>query len=776
MSFMPFSGFVDLEDLKTTLLSLAVDPSIGGLLILGPKGTGKSSLVRAFAELLPDMQVVIGCSFGCSPRQIEELCDDCSAKLKQGGKLPQLTRRMSIVELPIGVTDDRVIGSINVERTLSDGKLHFEPGLLARAHRNILYIDEVNLLPDHIVDLILDAAAYGWNVVEREGVSLRHPARFILVGTMNPEEGELRPQLLDRFAISLPIQTVLDPQLRADIVKRNIEFETNHDLFNATWFPSQNKIRGKIENAREHIKEVYVSDQIISIISQVCGRLSVDGYRPDIVATKVARALAALDGGREVSQDDALKGLKLALAHRTRAGGLKPPATQLEIEKQFQEARNMQFGKIGQPSQPAPTPASDLTGQQRKSILNARRTKEGPTAPQNLSQPRRRGLGRLFSLVFLLAGATFLYVILPFWTFVALMTLFLLIVLIISLVRRNKGGTLSPYPNTGRPSRTRAEKVAASSSVLAWPSARKILGKKITEGEQLIEKSSDDSTKAKFELDKIISRARWLGRRKGLTGRGRPVSYKNFSDRTNRDIAVAASVRLAARRGRPFRVRKEDLRTKIREGRVKASMILVLDSSESMIDSLNKVRDAIRAVKKGATRMRDRVGLIVFKGEEAHVLQHPTTNFNLIMQKLTNVGLSDFTPLAAGIMRAARLARAEEARGYAPIVVMATDGVANVSIPRWSSRIYEIPDPAADALLMAKSIAVNKWKTVVANMAHVKEDGPADMVMGTHLMMNIAFVTKGVYVGFSRKKDEATVHDMSQRFAELDDLNLLQRP
>jgi Mg-chelatase subunit ChlD len=267
-----------------------------------------------------------------------------------------------------------------------------------------------------------------------------------------------------------------------------------------------------------------------------------------------------------------------------------------------------------------------------------------------------------------------------------------------------------------------------------------------------------------------------LGRRKGLAGRGRPVSYKNFSDRTNRDIAVATSVRMAARHGMPFHVRKDDLRTNIREGRIKASMILVLDSSESMIDSLSKVRDAIRAVKRGATRMKDRVGLIVFKGEEAYVLQHPTTNFNLIIQKLTNVGLSDYTPLAAGIMRAVRLARTEESRGYAPIVVMATDGAANVSIRRWSSRAPETPDPAGDALLMARTIALNKWKTVIANMAHVTDHGAADMVMGTHLMMNIAHVTKGVYVGFSRNKDEAIVKDMSQTgFVESDDSTQLRR-
>ncbi len=764
MSLMPFSGFVDLEDLKKTLLALAVDPGIGGLLILGPKGTGKSTLVRAFAELLPDIEVVVGCNFGCSPSRVNELCSECSTRLKENGSLPHVTRKMSIVELPIGVTDDRVVGSINVEQTLRDGKIHFDQGLLARAHRNILYIDEVNLLPDHIVDLILDAAAYGWNIVEREGVSLRHPARFILVGTMNPEEGELRPQLLDRFAISVPIQTVWEPEIRADIVKRNIEFEMNQDLFNSTWLPAQTKLQAQIENARNHVREVYVPDQIIASISYVCGKLTVDGYRPDIVAAKVARALAALDGRLEVTNDDSVQGLRLALAHRTRAGGLKPPATQGEIDNLFQEVKNLQ---LSPPATPRPDGAhTPQTPPQKKGFfkaLNKMRPKRESSEPSDSNQRQRRRLGglKVLGYFFLAATVVRLFFLLNLVAFLTLTGLLLLILFLISLAKRNRGEP-SVYQQSPKSPRGKTGKTTVAASIFAWPATRKILGKKISEGQHLIEQIPvEKSTGAKLELDKILARARWLGRRKGFTGRGRPVAYKNYSTGAP-DIAIATSLRLAARRGKPLEVRRDDLRANIREGRIKASMILVLDSSESMIDSLSKVRDAIRAVKKGAARMRDRVGLIVFKGEEAHVLQHPTTNFNLIMQKLGNVGLSDFTPLATGIMRAIRMARTEQARGYSPLVVMASDGVTNVSIPRWSARMIDIPDPASDALRMAKVVSVNKWKTVVANMAHVTRDGPADMILGTHLMMRIAEVTKGVYVGFTHRHEEAIVRDMSK--------------
>ena len=760
MSSMPFSGFVDLDDLKKTLLALSVDPSIGGMLVLGPKGTGKSSLTRAFAELLPEMEVVIGCSFGCSPTSVEGLCADCAARLKEEGKLAHITRKMSIVDLPIGVTDDRVIGSLNVEQTLRDGKIHFEPGLLARAHRNILYVDEVNLLPDHIVDLILDAASYGWNVVEREGISLKHPARFILIGTMNPEEGELRPQLLDRFAVSVVVQTVLDPQIRAEVVKRNIEFERNRELFNTNWLTAQNKVRAQVENARNHLKDVFVSDQTIGTITQVCGRLTVDGYRPDIVATKVARALAAIDGRLEIRPDDSLKGLKLALGHRTRAGGLKPPATQQEIEREFKEA-SIQQVKAASATQNLQPTAGEQTlnaSTQKKHFLRKLSIKQ-PADTQGVAPDRKEHTKlRMIGYALVLVSLTYMYLSLRLWIFVTFVGFLLLFLLLLTLFRRGKVGGITPYPNF-RGTRTRAQRIVASATI-AWPSPRRILGKKIAEGEQLIEETTTTSHEAKLELEKIMARARWWGRRKGVTSKGRLVSYRTFSKTTDHDVAIATSIRLAARRGSPLKVRADDLRANVREGRIKASMILLLDSSESMIDSLGKVRDAIRAVKKSTARMRDRVGLIVFKGEEAHVLQHPTTNFNLIMRKLTNVGLSDFTPLAAGMMKAVKLARAEEARGYAPVLVLATDGVANVSVRRFSNIGQSVPNPTEDALMVSRIISSHKWKTVVANMAHVNENGPLDLIVGTRLMMNIARNTKGVYVGFPRKEDEAIVQDM----------------
>ena len=332
---LPFAAFVGLEDLKRALLALAVDPSIGGLLVSGPKGTGKSSIVRAFAELLPEIEVVADCPFNCDPHSSETMCDVCRSRLERGEELPVKRVKMRVVDLPVGATEDMVLGTINLERTLKEGRVVFEPGILGRANRQILYVDEVNLLPDHIVDSILDAAASGWNVVEREGVSLRHPARFILIGTMNPEEGELRPQLLDRFAIGVEVETIRDPEMRAEIVRRNLEFERDPHAFEEKWKDRQESIRKRIVKARELLAKVEVPEDVLRTVTRTCAALEVDGYRPDIVAVKVARALAALEGRVKVTNSDALNGLFMALTHRTRAAGLKPPATREEISSVF---------------------------------------------------------------------------------------------------------------------------------------------------------------------------------------------------------------------------------------------------------------------------------------------------------------------------------------------------------------------------------------------------------------------------------------------------------
>jgi magnesium chelatase subunit D len=316
----PFSAIVGMDDLREALLVNAVNPAIGGVLVRGERGTAKSTAVRGIAELLPEIDVVDGCPFACDPAAPDPACP---AGPHDGE--PTRRRPVRLAELPVGASVDRLVGSLDLERALGEGIKAFEPGVLADSHRGVLYVDEVNLLADHLVDLLLDAAALGVNYVEREGVSVRHAARFLLVGTMNPEEGELRPQLLDRFGISVEVRATGDPEERAEVVRRRLAFEADPDGFAARFAGEDAALREQIIAARAHLGEVQLSEETLARIARACAALGVDGLRADIVTAKTALALAALEGAGEVSEEHVRRAALLALAHRRRRGPLDPP-------------------------------------------------------------------------------------------------------------------------------------------------------------------------------------------------------------------------------------------------------------------------------------------------------------------------------------------------------------------------------------------------------------------------------------------------------------------
>lgn len=334
----PFPAIVGQELLKRALILLAVNPKIGGLLIRGEKGSGKSTAVRALAELLPEIEVVDGCPFNCNPHDITNMCENCRARYLSGEKLPTKRKRMKIITLPLGATEDRVLGTIDIEAVLKEGIKAFQPGILAEANQNILYIDEINLLPDHIVDDILDAAASGWNTVEREGISVTHPARFILIGTMNPEEGDLRPQLLDRLPLSVTIYGTYDERERVEIIKRNMMFIEDPINFREKYNEEIQKLRKKIEEARALLPRVKIDDFYLMIIAKMCTKLKVDGHRPDIIIAITAKTNAAFEGREEVKIEDVEIASLLALGHRTRSGGYEEPATPNQIRSALVEA------------------------------------------------------------------------------------------------------------------------------------------------------------------------------------------------------------------------------------------------------------------------------------------------------------------------------------------------------------------------------------------------------------------------------------------------------
>src|SRR3712207_6696651 len=282
----PFTAIVGQEPMKRALVLNAIYPSIGGVLISGEKGTAKSTAVRALAALLPEITVVADCPYSCDPEGAEESCPSCRQRRASGAPLPTATRRVRMVELPVGATEDRLLGTLDLEAALQDGTYRFEPGLLAAANRGILYVDEVNLLPDHLVDALLDVAASGVNVVEREGISFAHPARFILVGTMNPEEGELRPQLLDRFGITAEVLTLRDPELRYEVVRRRLAFERDPGGFRQAWQAREGEEAERIRKAAACLPRVQLDDGLARSIADVCAEAGIDGLRGDLVIHK----------------------------------------------------------------------------------------------------------------------------------------------------------------------------------------------------------------------------------------------------------------------------------------------------------------------------------------------------------------------------------------------------------------------------------------------------------------------------------------------------------
>jgi magnesium chelatase subunit I len=332
----PFSAIVGQGDMKLAFMIAAVDPAVGGVLVLGDRGTGKSTAVRALAALLPKISVVVGCAYGCDPAKTAGLCEICQTR-KAGRKLKTALSHAPVVDLPLGATEDRVVGALNLERALSVGEKSFEPGLLAKANRGFLYIDEVNLLEDHLVDLLLDVAASGENVIEREGLSVRHPARFVLIGSGNPEEGELRPQLLDRFGLAVDVKTPADIPTRIEVVKRRDAFERDPDAFARAWAAEERKLRGKISRARERINSIASSDAVLESAARLCVALGTDGLRGELTLIRAARALAALEGDAALTDRHLRHVAPFALSHRLRRNPLDDAGSAVRVQRAVTE-------------------------------------------------------------------------------------------------------------------------------------------------------------------------------------------------------------------------------------------------------------------------------------------------------------------------------------------------------------------------------------------------------------------------------------------------------
>jgi magnesium chelatase subunit D len=374
----PFTAIVGQEEMKLALLLNVVDPLIGGVLIMGHRGTGKSTAVRALGDLLPQIVVVEGCLYNCDPEDNDGQCDQCLS----GSGLTSKRSHVPVVELPLGATEDRVCGTIDIERALAAGRKAFDPGLLARANRGFLYIDEVNLLEDHLVDLLLDVAVTGINKVEREGVSVEHPASFVLIGSGNPEEGELRPQLLDRFGLHAEVKTENYLQNRIDIVERREGYDRNREVFCESFAGDQEQLRRRITRARTALPKIVVSRPVLEKIAQLCADLQVDGHRAELTIMRAARALAAFEGRRDVTNEHVKRVSAMSLRHRLRRDALDETATSEQIE----QAVDAVFPGAGAAPQPASGQAGDHEGPQQE-----RPTKAKGSGPRQRSSAATNG-------------------------------------------------------------------------------------------------------------------------------------------------------------------------------------------------------------------------------------------------------------------------------------------------------------------------------------------------------------------------------------------------
>jgi Mg-chelatase subunit ChlI/Mg-chelatase subunit ChlD len=683
----PFTAIVGLEKLKLAILINAINPKIGGVLIRGPKGSGKSTIVRALADILPKITVVKDCPFNCNPYDPSNMCAKCSERYAKGEQLPIEERDMVVVDLPLGSTEDRVVGSLDVEKAIKYGIEALEPGILAEANQNILYVDEVNLLPDHIADDLLDAAATGWNVVEREGISVSHPSRFIFIGTMNPEEGELRPQLLDRFPLSVTVEPITSVKDRMEIVKRNLEFEADPEGFYEKYRPLQEELRNRIIQARKILEKVVVPDAVLEAICSACLELKVDGLRPDIVIAKAAATLAAFEGRTEVTINDVLIAAELALSHRTREGGFLEPATPQEIRDIFTAKlkKIFEFEKIDEAaSQKRHEKRKFLKGKSFFLVVGDAAEKEEEQAAKEdfFNKVRAKWFRLLFRLNRLLGGVYF------------------------GLGKRSNRKSQSTPEVEGfqigskrLKGEIREEEIQTGKRLKGIPIVGSVdKAPNVSEGIPLMSSIAKIVPFSRFFLKIGRVKARkvhvYAGRRARVVTslhRGKPYGWRLPKGKPV-DIHLPASIRESARRqrdrekpaGLAVKLCVEDIREKLRLYRAPATIVFVVDLSGSMLLNAEAVREALLRLHNDAYRCRDRVGIVALKDMGAVVVQHPITNLRVVAKKLMNLKVSGYTPLAAGMLKAWEVLKEEKKRNPSiiPIMVLITDGNANVPLRR----------------------------------------------------------------------------------------------
>ena len=578
-TIFPFSAIVGQEQLRQALMLCAVDPSIGGVLIRGDKGTAKSTAARALAAVLPPVARVAGCAFNCAPGQRAEPCEVCRGGDAQAAAVPFVT-------LPLGATEDRVLGSLDIAQALQGGTRAFQPGLLASAHRGLLYIDEVNLLADHLVDVLLDVAAMGVNSVQREGLSISHPARFTLVGTMNLEEGDLRPQLLDRFGLMVEVTAPREKTERAEVVRRRIAFEADPAAFAARWQDRQAALQAQLAHAQRLLSDVRLDDAMLDLISHLCCEFDVASLRADIVLHKTARALAALEGRLDVTPADLRTAAQLVLPHRRRRKPFEQPG--LDQERLDELLR-----------QAAPPESS------------------GGAAPDDEGSD---GQGQQEEQVFATAAS-------------------------------------------GHAARIDVDAGAAYGAA---------------------------------------------GRRSAAAQAPRGHALRAVPDEQPTSLAIGATLRSAALRGGDLHVTRADLHQQVRAGTSANLILFVVDASGSMAaqSRMAALKGAVLDLLTDAYQRRDQVAVVAFRGQGAQLLLAPTRSVDLAEQGLRELPTGGRTPLSHGLQLALETLQRTDAATLPPLLIVLTDGRANVALADGG-------DPWREALAMAEQLAARRTPALV---------------------------------------------------------------
>ncbi len=640
----PFTAILGQDKMKMGLILNVIDPQIGGVLLTGHQGTGKSTAVRSLVDVMPKIEIFEDCQFSCNPKSnIDDICSLCLEKKKKGN-FKTFIREMKIINLPLGSTEDMVVGSLSIDKVLTEGTSELHPGLLAKANRGILYVDEINLLQDHIVDVLLDAAASGVNIIEREGISVSHPSRFVLVGSMNPEEGELRPQIADRLGLEVKIKAPRDPVLRSEITKRVIEFDDNPKEFFDKYEREQEELRKKIIKAREIIKEVVIPAKVYELISKIVNGLGIFSQRADITFIRCARAHAALNNRKSIEQEDTNAAMDLVFEHRI--ASLHYELTPKEIKAKITEV----YGKIRE-------------AYEDPNIYQPNKNTEGPLkhddTPQKEFQRQSIDPDKVD-------------------------------------IPETKEQKLPPpkYPDKKR----RNARPAGGWKVKEVPFIKNDFN--LTEDDfDMIPFIYKMEKKMSSILDNIRKDrkitdygGRGIGRRIKVASsqKGRYVSYRIPINRHPKTIALDATIRNYLKNAVynqtdinfPIRFDKYDLMDKIYEYRAPLALFFVLDSSASMYYVIKQMTDVILSLQKEGYRKKDKISLIVFRSKEAVVLQRPTVYFKNAVNKLKNLEGKSYTPMAAALNKVSKLIKVERLknRNIVPVVFVCSDCGANISV------------------------------------------------------------------------------------------------